>query len=308
MGKTSKKLPRTPVQRALFVVRGFVVGVVGVVLLLPTLIGFSFIGALTFGGSCGDLGYPPVVPHEDVRFLGVESGSDFIPAYFIPGRANAQNGAAILALPTNLPRGDRPFQWMPYHEAGYHVLTFSGRGCLTGVNALGGLEALQVGDALAYLRTRPDVDMTRVGAHGFSQAGAAAIMAAARYPELRAVIAEGGYDDFGGELARGAERLGLLAPLFDFGGRLAYRLRVGQDVSVLSPISVIHTIAPRSILLIYGTNEPSLDGARRQVAAAVANAQLWEVSGAGHGDYAAVAGDEYARRIVAFMDGAFAPR
>jgi hypothetical protein len=294
---------RTLAQRALFVVRGFIVALIGVGLTAPTLIGAMFISALTLSGDCGD-GTPPPVPHEAVRFPSSASGTDSTPAYFVPGSGRA--GAVVLIVPTNQARGARAFEWMAYHDAGYHILTFTGRGCLSGVNTLGYMEALQVGDALAYLATRPDVDMNRIGAHGFSQAGAAALMAAARYPAVRGVVAQGGYHDFGEELAHNAasERLGILGGLFTFGGRLAYRLRTGWDVGVLSPISVIGQIAPRPILLIYGANEPGLRGARLQLAAAGENAELWEVEGAGHGDYAAAAGDDYARRIVAFMDRA----
>lgn len=294
---------RTLAQRALFVVRGFIVALIGVGLTMPTLVGAMFISALTMSFGCGD-GVPPPVPYEEVRFLSTESGTDYTPAYFVPG--SGRDGAVVLIVPTNQARGERAFEWMAYHDAGYHVLTFTGRGCLSGVNTLGYMEAFQVGDALAYLATRPDVDMNRVGAHGFSQAGAAALLAAARYPAVRGVVAQGGYHDFGDELDNNtaSERLGILGGLFNFGGRFAYRLRTGWDVGVLSPISVIGQIAPRHILLVYGTDEPGLRGARLQLAAAGENAELWEVNGAGHGDYVMVAGDEYARRVVAFMDRA----
>lgn len=294
---------RTLAQRALFVVRGFIVALIGVGLTVPTLIGAMFISALTTSLGCGD-GTPPSVPYEEVRFLSTESGTDYTPAYFVPG--TGRDGAVVLIVPTNQARGERAFEWMAYHDAGYHVLTFTGRGCLSGVNTLGYMEAFQVGDALAYLATRPDVDMNRVGAHGFSQAGAAALLAAARYPAVRGVVAQGGYHDFGDELDNNtaSERLGILGGLFNLGGRFAYRLRTGWDVGVLSPISVIGQIAPRHILLVYGTDEPGLRGARLQLAAAGENAELWEVEGAGHGDYTTAAGDDYARRVVAFMDRA----
>jgi uncharacterized protein len=75
-------------------------------------------------------------------------------------------------------------------------------------------------------------------------------------------------------------------------------------MSVLSPIRAIGQIAPRPILLIYGTDEPGLAGGRLQQAAAGSNAELWEVPGAGHGDYLAVAPGEYTQRVIAFMTNA----
>lgn len=301
--------PRTIRQRILFVVRMLIVATVGLVLTIPTALGAMFISAFTLSGWCGD-GFPPDVPHEDVRFLGTEAGTDYIPAYFVPSPAN-MDGATVIVLPTGSARGDRAFEWMAYYNAGYHILTFTGRNCLTSVNSLGYLEHFQVGDALAYLRTRDEVNMERIGAHGFSQAGAAAILAAAHYPEIRAVVAEGGYADFSDEIAHNSDatRLGILSPLFQLGGRIAYRARVGMDMSTLSPLSVIHTIPPRRILLIYGTDEPGLRGARQQLEAANrdggSSAELWEVPNAGHGGYiGAVSADEYAQRVVTFMDAA----
>ena len=76
-------------------------------------------------------------------------------------------------------------------------------------------------------------------------------------------------------------------------------------MSVLSPVSVIGEIAPRPILLIYGTNEPALYGARLELAAAGPNAELWEVEGAVHGNYQYVAPEEFEQRVIAFYNRAF---
>jgi uncharacterized protein len=291
-------------QRALFVLRPVLLVAVVLVLGLPALSGAGFIGTLTVG-VCGGTADPSVfnLPYEDVSFPSSEYNQP-TPAYFIPGT----NGATVIVLPTNSTgRGDRMGEIAVYHDGGYNVLTFSSRACVGGVNSsLGYLEAIQVGDALMYLRaSRPDVDMNRVGVHGFSAGGAAAIMAAAQYPDLRAVVAQGGYHDFQDEITVNSAYLGALAPLFRLGAALVYQSRIGHDISVLSPISVIGQIAPRPILLVYGTAEPGLRGARLQLSEAGANAQLWEIPGAGHGNYIETAGrDAYAARVLGFMDEA----
>jgi pimeloyl-ACP methyl ester carboxylesterase len=77
-----------------------------------------------------------------------------------------------------------------------------------------------------------------------------------------------------------------------------------MDINQLSPVDVIGDIAPRPILLIYGSQEISLPGGRRQKAAAGDNAKLWIVEGAGHGNYVDVASAEYERRVVTFFDEA----
>lgn len=290
-------------QRVLFVVRPVLLASVVLLLGLPTLAGAGFMGALT-AGVCGGNADPAAhnLPYEDIAFPSAEYNRP-TPAYFIPGT----NGATVIVLPTgSAGRGDRMDEIAVYHAGGYSVLTFSSRACVGGANnSLGYLEAIQVGDALAYLRSRPEVDINRLAAHGFSAGGAAVIMAAAQYPDLRAVVAQGGYHDFHDEISVNSAYLGALAPLFRFGAETVYRSQIGYDIGVLSPIAAIGRIAPRPILLVYGTHEPGLRGARLQLAEAGANAQLWEVPGAGHGNYIAAAGhDAYAARVLGFMDAA----
>ena len=126
----------------------------------------------------------------------------------------------------------------------------------------------------------------------------------AHFPALRAVVAEGGYHDFADEIARNTPPTLWFAPLFRSGAEIGYQMTTGLNIRLLSPVSVIEQIAPRPILLIYGTNEPGLNGARLQQAAAGSNAELWEVPGAGHGNYAQVAPREYRTRVSAFMESA----
>jgi hypothetical protein len=121
---------------------------------------------------------------------------------------------------------------------------------------------------------------------------------------VRAVVAEGGYHDFAEELDDNSTPMGVIGGLFRLGAQVGYRITTGDDMSVLSPISAIPQIAPRPILLVYGTNEPSLYGARLQQAAAGDNATLWEVPGAIHGSYLADAPEDYERIVIGFMDDA----
>lgn len=292
--------PRTLRQRIRFVTRVTLFILVSLALIVPLAFGAGFMLVLTAPG-CGGETTPPM-PYEDVSFPSSEFNRP-TPAYFIP--AEQSNGAAVIVVPTgNAGRGDRMSEIAVYHAGGFDVLTYNSRACFGAPNSLGYHEAEQVVDALAYLETRPGVDMSRIGIHGFSAGGAAAIMAAARFPQLGAVVAQGGYHDFRAEVERNTPPALWFAPLFRFGAFAVYRLTTDDDISVLSPISVIDRIPPRPILLIYGTDEPGLHGARLQLAAAGSNAELWEVTGAGHGNYLAAAPDEYPRRVVAFMAAA----
>ena len=295
-------------QRLFFVARAVIVITLLLIALAPFLVGFLFTAALTRPGCArpADRVVNPAdwgMPLEEVSFLSSEFNLP-TPAYFIP--AEIPNGGTVIVVPTrNERRGDRIDEIAVYHRHGYQVLTYDSRSCIANVpNSLGFREVPQVGDALAYLTTRTDVDPERIAIHGFSAGGALAILAASQYPELNAVVAQGGYHDFEATIRDNSSAMGWLGGLHFFGARLGYWLSTGDDMSALSPLRAIPQIAPRPILLVYGSNEPSLYGARLQQAAAGANASLWEVPGAYHGNYLTTAPEAYERVMIGFMDSA----
>ncbi|MEO8610184.1 MAG: prolyl oligopeptidase family serine peptidase [Chloroflexota bacterium] len=295
---------RTIRQRVLFVLRPVVIIGVLVAFLVPFVAGIIFIRALTTGG-CGGADDPAAynMPFEDVSFPSSEFKTD-IKAFFIPG----DNGVTLIIPPGYTSgRGNLLHELVLLHKHGYGALTYESRACMGHYISLGYAEVTEVGDALDYLATRSDVDMDKLAIHGFSSAGATTLMAAARYPQLRAVVAEGGYHDFGDALrdTSQGQQWAFLGLFYEFGVRVGYRWTTGYDLSVLSPISTIGEIAPRPILLIYGTAEPSLRGGRLELAAAGDNAQLWEVPGATHGSYSWTAPEAFEQRVVDFYDKAF---
>jgi pimeloyl-ACP methyl ester carboxylesterase len=274
-------------------------------LIIPTFLGFIFMSGLLYA-PCHATNLTPAAfdyAWEDVT-IQTGTGGEF-QGYFIPG----PGGATILIPPSyTMGRDGRLRQADMLRRHGYSVFTFESRPCAgLGPHSLGQAEVAEVADALDYLLGRQDVDPDRVGIYGFSSAGATAVMAAARLPALRAVVAEGGYGDFPEEtLGPGPERglTALFRRLFNGSARLAYRLLTGLDIDNLSPKDVIDQIEPRPILLIYGSREVSLIGARSQLAAAGEHTILWVVEGAGHGNYLDIAPAAYEARIVEFFDKA----
>ncbi len=283
--------------------------IVTVILLLAAVIGMPVVGGwlITYGLTHGPCSDDPRTPadfghvYEDVRVPA--DGEHGFRAYFIPGENRA---TVIIPPPTSSGRGNRLHEADVLARNGYAVLIYESRRCAgMGPISLGYQEVNEVGDALAYLQSRPDVDPDRIAVFGFSSAGATSVMAGARYPALRAVIAEGGYGDF----AEGAVGLGTvgdnpLETIFKWSLAVSYRVITGVDIDRLSPQDVIGQIAPRPVLLVYGSEERSLAGAYDQLAAAGDNAELWVVPGAHHGDYVYVAANEYERRLIAFLDKA----
>lgn len=275
---------------------------------LPVLLGLLSALALVYppcnegGATPGDYG----LAWEEVT-LPARAGGSFR-GYFIPGT----NGAAVLVIPPlNTGRDGRLREAALLARHGYAVFTFESRRCAgMGGLSLGYKEVDEVADALDYLLARPEVDPARIGVYGFSSAGATAVMAAARLPHLRAVVAEGGYGDFSeGVLGSGSSRglAGLFEKAYLWSIRRFYRLLTGLEMTVLSPLAVIDRIAPRPVLLIYGSQEVSLPGGRLQAAAAGPNAELWVVPGAGHGSYLDVVPAAYEERLVDFFDKTLGP-
>ncbi|MBL8146981.1 MAG: prolyl oligopeptidase family serine peptidase [Anaerolineae bacterium] len=286
--------------------RAVILTLILLILALPTLVGAWLMMAITLPG-CGGETIPPV-PFEDVSFPSAEFGKP-TRAFFIPGAGmEGQTAPVVIVLPTLAAgRGDRMAEALVYHERGLHVLTFESRACVGGVPpSLGVAEAAQVGDALAYLAGRPDVDMTRTGLHGFSAGGAAALMAAAQYPAIAAVVAQGNYAQIEPELSRSSEGMGLLKPAFEAGARLGYRLMTGRDLSSLDTLTAVTQMEPRPLLLVYGSHE-SADEPQALSAAALAAGSpvtVWIVPGAGHGDYIWQGREAYVAQVGGFMANA----
>lgn len=302
MSETTKN-ERTIRQRVVFVLRPVLIVIVALLTVVPFALGVIFIRVLTTSACSG--GVDPGtfnMPFEEVSFLSSEFNIP-INAYFIPG----DNGVTIIVPPSYTSgRGNLMHEIAVLHKNGYSALAYESRSCMGQHISLGYAEITEVGDAITYLSTRPDIDMEKLGIHGFSVGGAIATMAGGRYPELKAVSAEGGYHDFSEQLSDNVEAqwpgLGIL---YEWGAHVGYRLTTGYDLGVLSPIGAIEKIAPRPILLIYGTAEPSLPGARLQLSASKGNVELWEVPGATHGTYQYDAPAEYERRLVGFYDTVF---
>lgn len=211
------------------------------------------------------------------------------------------NGATIIIAPAyaNGRGGDLHYADV-FHRAGFNVLTMNSRVCTSYRQiSLGYQEVEDVEAALNYLSGRADIDSQRISIHGFSSAGATSLMAAARLPQIRAVSAEGGYEDFPTALGLG-QPADFFTTLFRESKVLAYRLFIGSDITELSPLNAIHQIAPRPILLIYGSLEITLPGAYQMLERAGTNAELWVVEGSDHGGYLMVAREEFEQRVATF--------
>lgn len=291
---------RRPLNLA-FILRAVLILSIAVIILIPLLAGASFMGVLTAGG-CYTTDTPATLPGAfqyatDVNVPSAQWGS--IPAFWVVPPAH--NGGVVITIPTgSANRGDRAAEWQHYVNAGFAVLSYASPACVgQGYSSLGYTESFVVNDMLTWLAMQPGVDAAHIGLHGFSAGGASALFAGGN-PQVAAVVAEGNYMDFAQQIDENSTAWGLLGVPFRWGAYGLYQVRTGYALEILNPGAVVSQLAPRPILMIYGTAEPAHEAARA-VAAANPNVTFWSVQGATHGAYLAAGEAEYAARIVDFM-------
>ncbi|MCU0259474.1 MAG: alpha/beta fold hydrolase [Ilumatobacteraceae bacterium] len=161
--------------------------------------------------------------------------------------------------------------------------------------------------AVDLLRTRPDVDPTRIAVVGLSMGGEEAIGAAAADPRIAAVVAEGATGRTAADKAWLSEEYGVRGWLQEQVDRLTYAF-VRWFADPDDPISLADAVAdaaPRPVLLIAAGDVPE-EGqvAERLAEVAPSSVEVWEVEGAGHTDGLDTAPEEWERRVVRFLDGA----
>ena len=173
---------------------------------------------------------------------------------------------------------------------------------------LGAREPLDVQAAVRYLGSRNDVDQQRIGVQGNSQGAVAGIIAAARTPEIRGVVAESAFMDLRTAISDGFQvATGL--PSFPFAriAKFICEYRLEFDLDKVAPIDIIARVSPRAVFLIHDADDSQLkaESAQRLYETAGEPRQLWIVPGAPHGKGVQTAPEEYERRVIAFWKDIF---
>jgi fermentation-respiration switch protein FrsA (DUF1100 family) len=196
-------------------------------------------------------------------------------------------------------------------RAGYNVLLFDMRGrgeSPPWPNTLGGYEVTDLLAAVVYARQR--IEGAQIGLVGFSMGASLALLAAAREPSIRAVIADCPFtsaadvvaDHVRRYLPRGGAPIVAAADVL-IAQRYGYRLR---DVC---PLAAIERLAPCALLLIHSTEDTMvpLSHAHKLFAAAGHPKELWLHEGSEHcGAYFADRA-AYVERAAAFFAKHLAP-
>lgn len=229
------------------------------------------------------------LPYEDVAFTNRNGLT--IRGWYVPARSPAPRSTPAVVYGHGNAADRR--QWLGaaswVHEAGLAQLLFdfTGRGESDGeVITLGWRESEDLLDALAWLRSRPEIDPTRCALAGKSMGAAAAILAASQEDSrVAAVVADSAFSD----LARLvdltlANRFIPPKPvrplLFALAG-----WRADYDPGSVRPIDAIGRVrAP--ILLLHGDRDVvvPIGDARELERAADGRATLAVLEGLGHND------------------------
>lgn len=208
-----------------------------------------------------------------------------------------------------------------FARRGFAVLAFDMRGMgesPPAPDSLGFFEQRDVLGAVDFLRSGPPpyplLGRPRiVGGWGVSMGAISLILAAAREPAVRAVVADSTPADVLSLLEREIPRQGHVPASFTPGALLMAYLLYGIDYAAVRPVDAVGRLAPRPLFLIDGTadtytGQSSLGllttSARRAAGAQVTS---WLVPKATHAQDFRTAPVEYVRRVMSFFETALGP-
>jgi uncharacterized protein len=241
----------------------------------------------------------------------------FIPGLLPDGRMTAQRVIIVVhgarANRADPGTGVRDFS-AELARHGFAVLAFDLRGMGQSPPAplsMGYAEQRDVLGAVDFLRSGPlpypRLGRPRViGGWGVSMGAATLLLAAAREPAIRAIVADSAYADILPILEREIPGRSGLPPAVTPGIVLAAWTLYGIDYRAIRPVDVVARIAPRPLLFIQGAADTFILPSNARVLAAAArgphaHVHLWLVPGAPHAQGFHVAGKEYVRRVIAFL-------
>ncbi len=198
------------------------------------------------------------------------------------------------------------------HDFGKHhlvLIDFRGHGHSGGGSfSFGRKEVLDVKAVLTILASTPDLRELPIGCLGVSMGGAIGILAASHYPEIRAVVSDSAYADLGKAIAR-ALKITYHIPLLILGQIVIWstEVRLGCKMAAVSPMLAVPRIAPRSVMIIHGTNDKTVPHQDGQTLFKVAGypKKQWMIPGAEHVACFYKDRAEYTRMVSEFFRDGF---
>jgi fermentation-respiration switch protein FrsA (DUF1100 family) len=235
------------------------------------------------------------IPYQEVT-LTTRDGLKLAAWYTPP-----QNGAVVLVAHGYAAKRSTEMHAL-FARHGYGVLSWDMRahGESEGdLCTVGYAEAGDVETALDYALSRPGVE--HVAARGESMGGVAMILAAARRPEIEALVVDSAFTSLEDELALRVP-MPLLRPLI----RFFAEQEAGGSIQSVRPVDEIGRLSPRPVFIIQGLADRSipLDSGQRLYEAAGEPRFLWEEEGIDHVEMYTAQPGEYEARVIAFLEEA----
>lgn len=258
---------------------------------------------------------------EDVR-LPTADGMHLQGAYF-KATAQPRKGVIVFGIEYGSDRWSCRSYCEPLLAAGYDVFAYEPRGqgksdTVPGYEPLQWSTDYEVADALAalaYLKARPDADPKGVGWFGVSKGANAGLTAAGLDGSVRCVATDGAFGLTSVMLPYMRKWIGLynknwlvhgLMPAWFYShvAMIGVR-RVGRERKVrFFHLEPRMSRVRQPLLMIHGEADTyiKVEMARALFRRAAGPKEFWAVPGARHNQSVALAGPEYARRVVAFFD------
>lgn len=221
-------------------------------------------------------------------------------ATYVPSR----NGAAIVVVPGRSAPGQA--RMLARHGYGVLLLDRRGEGRSEGdANARGWGGVPDVRAAVAWLRSRPEVEPGKVGGLGMSVGGELLLEAAAEDRGLRAVVSEGaGVRSLREQLHEPDAPAGLrwMSPI---AAETAATAVITGRMPPPDLADVVARIAPRPVLLIRAVDGNADEALNVVYARRIGpSATVWTVRSGGHTGAFSTDPAAYAERVVGFLDRA----
>lgn len=243
---------------------------------------------------------------ETVQFANNEGL--MLTAWYISPTSKTEGATVIFVHGYSGNRGNLLSQAAMLVEQGYGALLLDLRnhgdseGDLT---TMGLLEIYDVQAALDFVLAQPGVNPDRIGLVGHSMGGATVIRAAARLPEIDAVVAESSFTSLEENVVEGVRMIAKL-PAFPFAPLVVWfgELEAGLNIDEVRPIDDVDEIAPRPILFIHGEKDHlvSVENSYKLYEAAAEPKELYVIPGANHIDPLLFEDGEFEERFTDFFN------
>jgi pimeloyl-ACP methyl ester carboxylesterase len=286
-------------------------------LAVVSIIIFSFVTYLSYTRSMLLTHPGRTQPHRTPSDLGLDDWRDVnflsedglrLGAWYIPVKGVEPSPGLIYVHGLGSNREGLLDQAKLLYDHGYSALLLDLRnhgqsdGSLT---TLGYLESLDVGAAIQFLLDQPEIDPDRIGLVGHSLGGGIVIRAAARYPEVKATVAESAFTSLEDNIEEGVRQL-LGLPPFPFAPLVIFfgERETGMDIQQMRPIDDVAAISPRAIMFIHGRNDPVVlaSNSENLFEAAQEPKALYIIENAAHDGLMEADPEEFERQIVGFLD------